>query len=157
VSPLSHLTFCSPIKSNLYFYTSPETVISEPAFHIILIFTYHFSNPYSFAYIEARGSLQHLEILLLRLKNEKLRQDVPLLSPSSSIFPSLVGDERHAPVHLPPGNESHSTIRWLGPRLVVGVLEQRKISFSEPEQNSTFQSAARPHTDWAISTPPIIC
>jgi hypothetical protein len=42
VPPPPDLTFCTPSKSKLYFYSSLETVINEPALYKLL--TFHLPN-----------------------------------------------------------------------------------------------------------------
>jgi hypothetical protein len=49
VSPPSHLTSCTPIKCNVYFNTSLEILISEPALYRFLTFKVSKSRPFSSA------------------------------------------------------------------------------------------------------------
>jgi hypothetical protein len=81
VLPLSHLTSCTPTKSNLYLDTSSATVLSEPALYILL--TFQVSN------------LKSIFLRLGRLSKESVRVRGSLWIFVASLF--FYGDELLAP------------------------------------------------------------
>jgi hypothetical protein len=97
VPPLSHLTSCTPTKSNLYYDSSFDSVTSEPALYKLLMFQvpnlisiFRRLGPLSKESAQVRGSVR-IFVVRLFFYGERMLASCPTPKPEDHPLPAVRG------------------------------------------------------------------